>query len=155
MVVVWGAAMFMLIFIRDLGSSLMFFAAFLALLYVATGRFSFVVIGMAMFVVGAWFFAETVPHVHDRVEVWLHPYPHYENTGYQILQSTFAQPHARLFRQGSGPALTPAPGLSGRGLWLEGSRSRFGRGAGWETGEADVERAEVVLRSIHAPRVRA
>ena len=43
MLVVWGASMFMLVFIRDLGSSLMFFAAFLALLYVATGRFSFVV----------------------------------------------------------------------------------------------------------------
>ena len=40
MLVVWGASMFMLVFIRDLGSSLMFFAAFLALLYVATGRFS-------------------------------------------------------------------------------------------------------------------
>jgi len=57
MLVVWGASMFMLVFIRDLGSSLMFFAAFLALLYVATGRFSFVTTGMAMFVVGAWFFA--------------------------------------------------------------------------------------------------
>ena len=74
LLVVWGASMFMLVFIRDLGSSLMFFAAFLALLYVATGRFSFVVIGMAMFVVGAWFFASHVPHVHDRVEVWLDPY---------------------------------------------------------------------------------
>ena len=63
MLVVWGASMFMLVFIRDLGSSLMFFAAFLALLYVATGRFSFVVIGMAMFLLGAWFFATTVPHV--------------------------------------------------------------------------------------------
>ena len=63
LLVVWGASMFMLVFIRDLGSSLMFFAAFLALLYVATGRFSFVVIGMAMFIVGAWFFASTVPHV--------------------------------------------------------------------------------------------
>ena len=49
LLVVWGASMLMLVFIRDLGSSLMFFAAFLALLYVATGRFSFVVIGMAMF----------------------------------------------------------------------------------------------------------
>src|ERR1700742_822954 len=83
MLVVWGASMFMLVFIRDLGSSLMFFAAFLALLYVATGRFSFVVIGMAMFVVGAWFFAETVPHVHDRIEIWLHPYNDPQETGYQ------------------------------------------------------------------------
>ena len=54
LLVVWGAAMFMLIFIRDLGSSLMFFAAFLALIYVATGRLSFVIIGMAMFLAGAW-----------------------------------------------------------------------------------------------------
>ena len=75
LLVVWGASMFMLVFIRDLGSSLMFFAAFLALLYVATGRFSFVVIGMAMFVVGAWFFASTVPHVHDRVDDLARPLP--------------------------------------------------------------------------------
>ena len=47
MLVVWGAAMVLLVFIRDLGSSLMFFGAFLALIYVATNRFSFVVIGMA------------------------------------------------------------------------------------------------------------
>jgi len=76
LLVVWGASMFMLVYIRDLGSSLMFFAAFLALLYVATGRFSFVVIGMAMFLVGAWFFASTVTHVGDRVDVWLNPYQH-------------------------------------------------------------------------------
>ncbi len=49
MLVVWGASMLLLVFIRDLGSSLMFFAAFLALLYVATGRFSFVVIGTILF----------------------------------------------------------------------------------------------------------
>ena len=47
LLVVWGAAMFMLVFIRDLGSSLMYFGAFLALLYVATNRLSFVVIGLA------------------------------------------------------------------------------------------------------------
>src|SRR6266480_3358609 len=43
LLVVWGAAMLMLIYIRDLGSSLMFFGAFLALIYVATGRLSFVI----------------------------------------------------------------------------------------------------------------
>ena len=47
MLVVWGAAMVLLVFIRDLGSSLMFFGAFLALIYMATNRFSFVVIGLA------------------------------------------------------------------------------------------------------------
>ncbi|HEU4462028.1 MAG TPA: FtsW/RodA/SpoVE family cell cycle protein [Solirubrobacterales bacterium] len=110
MLVVWGASMFMLVFIRDLGSSLMFFAAFLALLYVATGRFSFVVIGMAMFLLGAWFFASTVPHVHDRIEIWLHPYNDPQGTGYQILQSIFAQADGGLFGKGFGQALIIVPG---------------------------------------------
>ena len=110
LLVVWGASMFMLVFIRDLGSSLMFFAAFLALLYVATGRFSFVVIGMAMFVVGAWFFASTVPHVHDRVEIWLDPYHDPTGSGYQILQSIFAQADGGLFGKGFGQALITIPG---------------------------------------------
>lgn len=110
MLVVWGASMFMLVFIRDLGSSLMFFAAFLALLYVATGRFSFVVIGMAMFFLGAWFFATTVPHVHERVDVWLHPYAEAQGSGYQILQSIFSQADGGLFGKGFGQALITVPG---------------------------------------------
>jgi len=110
LLVVWGASMFMLVFIRDLGSSLMFFAAFLALLYVATGRFSFVVIGMLMFLLGAWFFASTVPHVHERVDIWLHPYEEPENAGYQILQSIFAQADGGLFGKGFGQALITVPG---------------------------------------------
>jgi len=117
LLVVWGASMFMLVFIRDLGSSLMFFAAFLALLYVATGRFSFVVIGMAMFVVGAWFFASTVPHVGDRVDIWLDPYVDpatgkYDpgGSGYQILQSIFAQADGGLFGKGFAQGLITIPG---------------------------------------------
>jgi cell division protein FtsW (lipid II flippase) len=110
MLVVWGASMFMLVFIRDLGSSLMFFAAFLALLYVATGRFSFVVIGMAMFAAGAWFFANTVPHVHSRVEIWLNPYQDPSESGYQILQSIFAQADGGLFGKGFGQSLLTIPG---------------------------------------------
>ncbi|HEU5063171.1 MAG TPA: FtsW/RodA/SpoVE family cell cycle protein [Solirubrobacterales bacterium] len=116
LLVVWGASMFMLVFIRDLGSSLMFFAAFLALLYVATGRFSFVVIGMAMFFLGAWFFASTVPHVHDRIEIWLHPYNDPQETGYQILQSIFAQADGGLFGAGFGQALITIPGSGGTAL---------------------------------------
>ncbi|MFL5833783.1 MAG: FtsW/RodA/SpoVE family cell cycle protein [Solirubrobacterales bacterium] len=110
MLVVWGASMFMLVFIRDLGSSLMFFAAFLALLYVATGRFSFVVIGMAMFLLGAWFFASTVPHVHERVDIWLHPYEDPQGSGYQVLNSIFAQADGGLFGKGFGQALITVPG---------------------------------------------
>jgi cell division protein FtsW (lipid II flippase) len=110
LLVVWGAAMFMLVFIRDLGSSLMFFAAFLALIYVATGRFSFVAIGIGMFLLGSWFFASTVPHVHDRIQVWLDPYRDPDDSGYQILQSIFAQADGGLFGQGFGQALITIPG---------------------------------------------
>jgi cell division protein FtsW (lipid II flippase) len=110
LLVVWGASMLMLVLIRDLGSSLMFFAAFLALLYVATGRFSFVVIGMALFLVGAWFFTNTVPHVGDRVDVWLDPYQHPQGDGYQVLQSIFAQADGGLFGQGFGQSLLFIPG---------------------------------------------
>ncbi|MBS1889585.1 MAG: FtsW/RodA/SpoVE family cell cycle protein [Actinobacteria bacterium] len=110
MLVVWGAAMFMLIYIRDLGTSLMFFTAFLALLYVATGRFSFVVVGTIMFLLGAWFIFTTVPHVHERVENWLHPYHDALGNGFQVLQSTFAQADGGLFGKGFGQALLTVPG---------------------------------------------
>jgi cell division protein FtsW (lipid II flippase) len=110
LLVVWGAAMFMLIFIRDLGSSLMFFAAILALLYVATGRLSFVVIGMGMFMVGAWVIYSTVPHVTDRVDIWLDPYQDPGGAGYQILQSMFAQADGGLFGEGFARSMVAIPG---------------------------------------------
>jgi cell division protein FtsW (lipid II flippase) len=110
LLVVWGASMFMLIFIRDLGSSLMFFAAFLSLLYVATGRISFVFIGMAMFLIGAYFIYNTVPHVTDRVDIWLDPYSDAGGSGYQILQSMFAQADGGLFGEGFGESMVAIPG---------------------------------------------
>jgi cell division protein FtsW (lipid II flippase) len=112
LLVVWGAAMLMLVFIRDLGSSLMYFGGFLAVLYVATNRLSFVVIGMAMFAAGAWFFANTVSHVQDRVNIWLDPFnPEWvEGEGYQIAQSLFAQADGGLFGTGLGASLLNSPG---------------------------------------------
>ena len=110
LLVVWGASMLMLVFIRDLGSSLMFFAAFLALLYVATARLSFVVIGMLMFLIGAWFIASIISHVGDRVDIWLDPYSDPQGTGYQVLQSIFAQADGGLFGQGFGQSLLFIPG---------------------------------------------
>jgi cell division protein FtsW (lipid II flippase) len=111
LLVVWGAAMLMLVFIRDLGSSLMFFAAFLALLYVATARFSYVLVGSLMFLVGAVFFQAHVPHVHDRVDIWLHPFAHNAPAGAgQIQQSLFAQADGGLFGQGLGESLLKLTG---------------------------------------------
>jgi cell division protein FtsW (lipid II flippase) len=107
LLVVWGAAMVMLVFIRDLGSSLMFFGAFLALLYVATARLSLVAGGFAMFAAGAWFFANTVGHVRDRIDIWLDPFaPNVvDDEGYQIAQSLFAQADGGLFGVGFGESL--------------------------------------------------
>jgi cell division protein FtsW (lipid II flippase) len=112
LLVVWGAAMFMLFFIRDLGSSLMYFGGFLALLYVATNRLSFVTIGLVLFGLGAWFMASTVPHVQERVDIWLDPFnPEWvEKQGYQIAQSVFAQADGGLFGTGLGASLLRGPG---------------------------------------------
>jgi cell division protein FtsW (lipid II flippase) len=109
LLVVWGVAMLMLIFIRDLGSSLMFFGAFLALLYVATGRLFFVVAGMALFVAGAWFFSGTLAHVEQRIDIWLDPWKDPEGSGYQVAQSLFAQADGGLFGRGFGESLLERP----------------------------------------------
>jgi cell division protein FtsW (lipid II flippase) len=115
LLVVWGASMVLLVFIRDLGSSLMFFGGFLALVYVATSRISFVAIGLAMFAAGAAFFTTTVGHVQGRIDAWRNPFDPelYEaQTGgsYQIAQSLFAQADGGLFGTGFGQALLDLPG---------------------------------------------
>jgi cell division protein FtsW (lipid II flippase) len=111
LLVVWGAAMVMLVFIRDLGSSLMFFGAFLALLYVATNRFSYVLAGVVMFLVGAWFFAGTVGHVQDRIDIWVDPFARDAPEGAgQVTAALFTQAEGGLFGEGLGQALLRLPG---------------------------------------------
>jgi len=112
LLLVWGLAMLMLIFIRDLGSSLMFFGGFLALLYVATGRLSLVGVGATMFFAGSFFLARSESHVEERVDVWLDPFKPgvVDHEGYQIAQSLFAQADGGLFGQGFGQALLDLPG---------------------------------------------
>jgi cell division protein FtsW (lipid II flippase) len=111
LLVVWGAAMLLLVFIRDLGSSLMFFGAFLAVIYVATNRLSYVIAGLAMFAVGAWFFAGTVGHVEERFDIWLDPFAANAPDGAgQIQQSLFAQADGGLFGKGLGESLLRLPG---------------------------------------------
>jgi cell division protein FtsW (lipid II flippase) len=107
LLLIWGVAMLMLVFIRDLGSAIMFFGGFLALLYVATNRLSLVIPGLAMFVGGSAFVADHISHVHDRVESWLHPFRPglVEGKAYQIAQSLFAQADGGLFGQGFGQSL--------------------------------------------------
>jgi cell division protein FtsW (lipid II flippase) len=111
LLVVWGAAMLMLVFIRDLGSSVMFFGAFLALLYVATGRFSYVLVGLVMFAVGAYVLGTHIEHVHERFEIWQHPFANNAPEGAgQVQQSLFEQADGGLFGQGLGESLLKLPG---------------------------------------------
>src|SRR5437588_312247 len=114
MLIVWGAAMATLLITRELGTSLMFYGAFLALLYVATGRFSFPFIGLVLFAIGAWFVAGHVSHVHARVLAWEHPFdPHLYNTpvggSYQLAQSLFAQADGGLLGTGFDQSLLRLP----------------------------------------------
>ena len=111
LLVVWGAAMLMLVFIRDLGSSLMFFGAFLALLYVATGRFSYVLVGLLMFAAGAYVLGTNISHVQDRFDIWLDPFARDGPAGAgQVQQSLFAMADGGLFGQGLGDSLLKLPG---------------------------------------------
>jgi cell division protein FtsW (lipid II flippase) len=71
---IWGASLAVLVFERDLGTSLLFFGLFVGLLYVATERISWVVIGLLLFSGGSFFAWTIFGHVQRRVDIWLHPF---------------------------------------------------------------------------------
>jgi cell division protein FtsW (lipid II flippase) len=72
--VAWVVTLGVLVFERDLGTSLLFFGIFVGLLYVATERTSWVFIGAALFFAGAFMAWKVFPHVQNRVDLWLHPF---------------------------------------------------------------------------------
>jgi cell division protein FtsW (lipid II flippase) len=112
-VVIWGVAMAILVLLSDIGSSVMFYGGLLAMLYVATNRLSFVVIGLLAAAVGFWYLGTHIPHVHARVEDWLHPFnPTLYNKplgSYQVANGVFAQAAGGLFGQGFGQAVLTLP----------------------------------------------
>ncbi len=114
--VIWGLAMVILFVLHDIGSSLMFYGGLLAILYVATGRLSFVVVGLVAFALGAWYVGTHVPHVHDRVQAWLNPFsPHeYNKIGgsFQQANAQFAQAAGGFFGEGFGQATLTIPGTN-------------------------------------------
>jgi cell division protein FtsW (lipid II flippase) len=87
---IWGGAMLVLFQTNDLGSGLLYFGIFLAMLYVATGKVWFVLAGSALFVAGAAAVYTVVPHVRDRVSAWVDPWADAEGDGYQIIQSLYS-----------------------------------------------------------------
>jgi cell division protein FtsW (lipid II flippase) len=104
LLVIWGGAMLVLIETNDLGSALLYFGIFLAMLYVATGRALFVGLGSGLFVAGAAGVYHIVPHVRERITIWLHPWtdhpvycalngkmvPRQDCASYQLVKSLYS-----------------------------------------------------------------
>jgi cell division protein FtsW (lipid II flippase) len=108
----WAASLLILTRESDLGSSLLFFGIFVVMLYVATQRRSWLLIGLVLFVLGSLFAAHFIGHVHERVQIWLHPLsPSYiTNQSYQLAQGLFGQATGGIFGTGLGqgrPDLVP------------------------------------------------
>ena len=107
----WGLAMATIIFQRDLGAALLLFSVFLAMLYAATGRGWYVLIGLLAFALGAYLLYQVLPIVALRVQVWLDPWATARGSGYQIVQAIYALASGGIFGQGLGmgvPAIVPA-----------------------------------------------
>jgi cell division protein FtsW (lipid II flippase) len=86
----WGFSLVVMIFEKDLGSSMLFFALFVSMLWVATARGIYLVLGTALFGAGVLFAFRSFAHVQTRVEIWLHPFADAGNKGYQLVQALFA-----------------------------------------------------------------
>jgi cell division protein FtsW (lipid II flippase) len=99
---IWGLSMALMVFMRDLGTSLLFFGALLTLLYVATGRFFYVLVGLVLFFAGATVLYLAFGHVQTRVDIWLDPWADPRGKGYQIVQSLFALASGGVFGRGLG-----------------------------------------------------
>jgi cell division protein FtsW (lipid II flippase) len=95
----WLASLGVLVFERDLGTSLLFFGLFVALLYVATERVSWVVIGLSLFVGGAMIAFRLFGHVRERVEIWLHPFSP-DVDAFQLLQALYGMASGGLLGTG-------------------------------------------------------
>jgi cell division protein FtsW (lipid II flippase) len=98
----WGLSILVLVFERDLGSSLLLFGIFVVMLYVATERASWLVIGLGLFAVGAFAAYHVFGHVRARVDVWLDPFAYRSGAGYQLVQSLFGLGSGGIFGAGLG-----------------------------------------------------
>jgi cell division protein FtsW (lipid II flippase) len=86
----WGLSVGVLVLERDLGTSLLFFGILLVLLYAATERVSWMLIGLTFFLAGCVLAYQLFGHVRVRVQVWLDPFADFNNTGFQIGQALFS-----------------------------------------------------------------
>jgi cell division protein FtsW (lipid II flippase) len=113
--VVWALSMLLLIFESDIGTSAVFMGLFVAMLYIATGRRSWAILGFLLFVIGAFLASELVSHVGVRFSVWLHPFSTANlvdgsQPSYQTAQGLYGMANGGLLGRGLGggqPFWTP------------------------------------------------
>ncbi len=103
-VAVWLVSVGVLVLERDLGTSLLFFGLFVVLLYVATGRTGWIAVGLLLASLGAVAVGRLEPHVHHRIETWLHPFASIEagEGPNQLAQSLFAFAEGGMLGSGLG-----------------------------------------------------
>jgi cell division protein FtsW (lipid II flippase) len=107
----WVISIGVMVFEKDLGTSLLLYASFLVVVYLATQRFSWVVIGLVLFAVGSVVAYHIFGHVRVRVQMWLDPFSDPDGSGYQIVQSLFSFATGGIFGTGLGngqPDTVPA-----------------------------------------------
>ncbi len=102
----WGFAMLVLGAERDIGFALLVFVVFIAMLWLATGRLTWLMFGLALFAIGAFVATHLFAQVHVRVQGWLNPWPYAsQHAGYQIIQGLYAFGNGVLTGTGLGYGL--------------------------------------------------
>jgi cell division protein FtsW (lipid II flippase) len=111
---IWAVSLLVLVGERDLGTSLLYFGLFLVMIYVATGRAIYVVVGLGMFFTSAFLASRLMDYVSGRFNAWLNPFDsvHYDAVGgsYQLVQGIFGMAHGSVIGTGLGggvPQLVP------------------------------------------------
>jgi cell division protein FtsW (lipid II flippase) len=102
--VLWGVAMLILIFESDIGASALFFGLFVVILYIATQRKSWLLIGILMFLAGALLAGAIIPHVAERFTIWRHPFApaNIQGSSYQLVQGLEGMAFGGIFGTGLG-----------------------------------------------------
>ncbi len=111
LVLMWGISLALLVFQKDLGAALLFFGVFLAMLYMASGRLTYVAGGIVLLAIAGAACYAAFPHVRARIDVWVDPWQHLDSGGYQVTQSLFGLAAGGLIGAGPGlgmPSLIPA-----------------------------------------------